>query len=110
MNPGRLRHRVVLQSRGASSGGMGQRSGSFKNILPLWSEIKPKDSETKHEASAEISEVSHTVKIRYREGVLSGMRFKRGVRVFDIVAPPVDRYENQRYLLCDCVESVDGDR
>ena len=105
VNPARLNKRLWLQKREVTKSSLGQRSDQWIAVIQLWAEIKPLSSDESIASSAEVSAVSHEIKIRYRSGVTADMRFySEGGRVFDITAAPVNQHEKSRYLVCKCVE------
>jgi SPP1 family predicted phage head-tail adaptor len=49
-------------------------------------------------------EISHRIVLRYMTGITSEMRIKFGNRIFDIISPPINSYENNKELLIFCKE------
>jgi hypothetical protein len=47
--------------------------------------------------------ISHEIALRYRAGVVPAMRFRKGTRVFHILAV-IDVEERKRWLKCLCEE------
>lgn len=104
MNPARLNKRLELQKRVSGKGGYGQRKESWVKVKSVWAELKPKSADESVKSSAEVSEITHEIKIRYRKGVTARMRFVGKGRTFDIVAAPINENERNRYLILRCVE------
>lgn len=50
------------------------------------------------------SEVSHRIVLRYTKGIDSTMRIKFGIRIFDMISPPINNYERNDELLIFCKE------
>lgn len=101
-----LNKRVELQERFEEKSRLNQSVGDFQTIRSLWVQIKPVSSSADVNSSAVVSDVTHEIKMHFREGVRVGMRFKRKSRIFDIVDPPINEREENRFLICPCKELV----
>jgi SPP1 family predicted phage head-tail adaptor len=49
-------------------------------------------------------EISHRIQLRYMAGIDNTMRIKFGERIFEIISPPVNQYEQNHELHLICKE------
>lgn len=103
MRPGALRHRLTLEEKNKVDDGGGGFTESWDVVTTLWAAIRPIRGDEQVETGRLAGEVSHLITLRYREGVAPEMRFRLGVRVFDIKAA-IDPDERKCWLRCSCEE------
>ena len=102
--PGRLRHRLVLETPQETPDGGGGADTAWSAITTLWAEIEPL-SATQHVAAGHVeTAISHRIRIRYRPDVTGEQRFRLGTRIFAIRAA-FDADQGGRFLLCLCEET-----
>jgi SPP1 family predicted phage head-tail adaptor len=82
----RLRHRLALQQEIQIADGAGGYVRSWQNIADLWAEINPISGRERLFAGQIQTEISHNVVIRYRAGIVAGMRLLYDSRIFNIRA------------------------
>ncbi len=106
---GRLRHRLILQTRNpAGDGGGGQAGDPWAapvTLATVWGDIMPLNGNERLRAMKLENRVTHRISIRYRLGVTGDMRFAFGARTFNIRAV-VDVGEHHRVLELLCEEGV----
>lgn len=104
MMAGALRHRVTIEE--PANAGRGGYGGAIKNWVPwaqVWAEVKPLKGEEYFEAQAAQSEVTHTVFIRFLDGVRPKMRINHGGRILNIKSI-INPQERGKYLQIMCAE------
>lgn len=110
MDPGRLRHRLLLQEPGArTSDGGGGYTQRWRKSVHGWVDaaIEPLEGTERLRAMQTQADATHQVTIRYRPGVSAKQRFLHSDgRVFKIVAPPADLNERHRWLEIMCREET----
>lgn len=100
---GVLRQRVMLEAPVDAPDGAGGFSRSYAPIAQLWARIAPISArEDFIEQRAEQS-ISHLVTIRWRDDVVSAMRFSyRGRKL--LIRSVFDPDERRRFLIGQCEE------
>lgn len=74
IDAGRLNRRVKLQQRVATVDAEGQQSTQWVDVVNTWASIEPASGREVLMGQAIQAEVTHTVTIRYRQGVTAAMR------------------------------------
>lgn len=65
MNPGKLRHRLAIQSRSWTVDDIGERTGTWSTLDTVWGQVRPlSGSETMRAQQAQM-DVTHEITIRY---------------------------------------------
>ena len=100
---GALRHRLTLEERATMDDGGGGFAENWDAVATLWGAIRPVRGDEQVETGRLAGNVSHIITLRYRDGVQPEMRFRRGERIFDILAV-IDPDERQAWLRCSCAE------
>ena len=85
------------------SDGAGGFTETWMEVATVWAAVQPNGGSEAVESGRLAGRVSHTVSLRYREGVTPAMRFRMGTRVFHILAA-IDEDERRRWLRCFCEE------
>lgn len=106
IDPGRLRHRVMLQSRTAAADGQGgEADEQWSDMARLSVMIETGAAERLVDEDRDGVRAQSMVTLRYRNDVLPGMRFLYRGRVLMIrtVSDPGERF---RWLVCACEEET----
>lgn len=98
VNPGELRFQVAIEQALATPDGAGGYSEGWTEIAKVFAKIEPLAARDEFGAAQTLEEVSHRITIRFREDLASGMRLRRGPRLFDILTVH-DPDETARYLV-----------
>ncbi|MPZ55024.1 MAG: phage head closure protein [Rhizobiales bacterium] len=85
-DPGRLRHRLVLEAPVEADDGAGGVVRSYENIATVWAAIAPVTLSEQVAAEALGARLTHRIVIRTGFDVTTRHRFKLGNRMFRIVA------------------------
>lgn len=84
MNPGELNKRITIQKPDNAQDSFGQLVENWKDVATVWASISPLVGREFFAAETVNSEVTHKVKIRYRQGITPDMRVKFRDRYFSI--------------------------
>lgn len=101
MNPGELRHKITLQKPPE----YGQAEDAYTDVATVWANINPISGRELFAAEQFASEITHKVRIRYRNGITPSMRVKYGTRTFEIMYV-INEYERDRIIQLMCKELV----
>lgn len=99
IDPGRLRRELVLETSQRTADGLGGFVEAWTEIATLYGQIEPVAAREFFGADQTLETVTHRITVRWRDDVLSGMRFARAGRRFDILTVH-DPDESGRYLVC----------
>lgn len=105
MQAGKLRHRIDIQRPAGGEDTYGAPDEAWDLFLTAHASVEPRSGLERTEDQAVAAEVTHVVRIRYREGVTPDMRVKFGDRVLEIESV-VDVDERGRELVLLCKETI----
>lgn len=103
MDPGTLRHRVVVESAAGAPDGAGGESVTWDTVATLWARIRPAGGTERIEAGHLAGVVTHTITFRYRDDIAGGMRVVHDGRVFRLLVV-FDPDERQRFITAKAEE------
>jgi len=109
MLTGRLRERVAIQASTPSQNTSGELIESWATEATVWAQVLPGSISERFAASAgqRASEVTQTVRIRYRADITPKKRFLWETRVLEILGQ-MDPDGRQRTLVVMCKEELLG--
>ena len=84
MNPGKLRHRIEIQSSTATADTTGQKIKTWSTDTTIWAWVRPMSGREMMSAKQPVGEITHKITIRYDETIAVTNRIKFGTRYFDI--------------------------
>lgn len=99
IEPGQLRHELALEASATVADGMGGHAEGWNEVATVFASIEPVAATSAFGAGQTLETTTHRITMRARDGVASGMRLRRGSRVFEIVTVH-DPDETGRYLVC----------
>lgn len=102
-DPGLLSARLTLERPVETGDGQGGVTRTYETVTTLWARIEPVSAASREEAGAERAIVTHRIRLRRRDDISGGMRFRKGARVF-VIRAARDPDETGRFTLCDCTE------
>jgi SPP1 family predicted phage head-tail adaptor len=102
---GDLRHRLALEAPIRTSDGSGGATRTFTAVADVWAAIRTLGGNESPDADRLGSRITHTVWIRYRDGLKPDQRFRLGARIFEIRSV-IDHDGRRRFLECHCEEVV----
>lgn len=103
IDAGRLTARLVLERPEAVEDGQGGAVTGFVEVARVWALIEPKVFGEAERGPGLVSEVTHHVTVRARSDLATGERFRKGARMFDILAVR-DPDETGRFQVALCRE------
>ncbi len=100
---GRLRHRVTIEMpvRVLTEGGAAQET--WLPLDTVFAELVPRDGRERIRADQVDAEITHIVRMRYRNDLHADMRLAMSDRTFDVHAV-INEGEESRWLRLLCVE------
>ncbi len=104
MRAGELRVRLALEEPQRAADGGGGSTISWTATTSLWGALRTLSRRERTGTGGRISEVTHDITIRHRDGVLPEMRFRLDTRIFAILAV-LDDASHQR-IICHCREET----
>jgi SPP1 family predicted phage head-tail adaptor len=99
LDPGRLRLPLTLEAMTAVPDGAGGFTQSWTAVATLYAALTPVAAERRFGADQALPQVTHTVTLRARPELASGMRFATAGRRFAIETVH-DPDETGRFLVC----------
>jgi SPP1 family predicted phage head-tail adaptor len=103
LDPGELRHELVLEQVALSPDGYGGQIEAWSVAATLFARIEPLAAKSAFGAGQTLETVTHRITVRRSDTVRSGMRFRAGTRIFRILTVH-DPDETGRYLVCGAEE------
>lgn len=76
MEAGRLRHRVTIQQKSATTDAFGGRVETWADIATVWASVEPLQGRELASAKATYPEVTAKITMRYRDNVTEVNRIK----------------------------------
>jgi SPP1 family predicted phage head-tail adaptor len=101
--PSELRHRLTLEQIQREEDEGGGYAETWTEVAVLACDLRPFGGGEGVEADRLAGRLTHAVALRYRPGVTPAMRFRKGARVFHILAV-INVDERNRWLKCLCEE------
>lgn len=103
IDPGRLRHRLLLEAPVEQADGQGGVFPGFRTFATVWAAIEPMGPvETDDTGFAALSRQVRII-LRFRRDIRIGQRFSKGQRLF-VIEDASDPDEGGRFLHCICRE------
>ena len=104
IDPGALAARLVLERPEETPDGQGGVERSFAALATVWGRIEPVSARAAEVAGTLPVTVTHRIWLRHRADLAGGMRFRKGARIFTVLAFR-DPDETGRYIVCGCEEA-----
>jgi SPP1 family predicted phage head-tail adaptor len=103
LREGRLRHRITIEEPVFTRDGLGGVSVVWRVVAVVWGAIEDRSGMQSPREDRGGQAVSSLVVIRWREGLTSEMRFRVGLRSFEIIGV-LDRDGRRRFAECTVIE------
>lgn len=100
---GDLRHRVTIEEKTITRDTYGGEEITWSTVATCWAAVEPLQGREFLEGRRLEAEVSTRIRIRYRSGVVPGMRITWGDHVYDIEAV-IEHESKRRELRLMCRE------
>ena len=111
---GDFRHRVTLQRRIVTPSASGSSTDAWEEVDTVWAKIEIAKMSAyrityEYIAAQFAPTMFPAVTIRYRPGLIAGMRFvTEAGDIYEIITPPVDLDSRHAYLACACRDIQQG--
>lgn len=99
VDPGALRTELSLQQASLGPDGMGGHVETWNEVATVLARVEPLSATMRFGAGQTLEQATHRVTLRFRGGLVSGMRFVRAGRAWDILTAH-DPDETGRYIMC----------
>ncbi len=107
MRAGKLRHRVTIQQKSGNQDSFGGESWDNPTIVAtVWAAVEPLQVRWKESVAGnqEIAEATTQIRMRFREGITTGMRAVHGSTTYDFEAAiDVDGRKRELILMCKAI-------
>jgi SPP1 family predicted phage head-tail adaptor len=103
IGPGELCHELVLESAATTPDGYGGTTDNWAATATLFARMEPRGARRTVDTGQIARAVTHRMTVRQDAVVESGMRFRKGDRIFDILTV-YDPDETGRYFFCETSE------
>ncbi|ALC92064.1 hypothetical protein AM500_21395 [Bacillus sp. FJAT-18017] len=107
MNPGQLNKRVTFLKLSDKRNGYGEvvkGADNWKKVATVWANVKPLRGRELYSALQTHSEATTKVTIRYRKDIDATMKIQYGTKELQLVTPPINIDEKNRFLELVCKE------
>lgn len=104
MNVGKLRHRVLIESKTTTNTG-GEVTEEWSPEKAIWASVSPLAGRELEEARRAVPEATHSIATRYHAELTPQTRIKWGQRYL-YVESALDKDERRIEMLSICVERV----
>ena len=81
---GKLRHRLVLEQPLETEDGAGGFVRTWQTVKTLWAALETTSSNPRWDADQAGVTITHTITLRYQDGITAAHRFRLGTRIFEI--------------------------
>lgn len=102
IDPGKLIHRVSLEAPTSQRDSFGQEKDSWSVEADLFSEVITLGGRQLEFAQKTVATATHSVRIRWRDGVTTAKRFRFRGKILNIEHVGDNYAEDE--MLCTCVE------
>lgn len=108
MNPGILNKRITLLELTDSENDYGEDVETYRGFYTTNANVKPLQGREFFQAQQVHSEITIKITIRYRKDllILPNMKIQYGNRTLEIMSPPINVNEQNRYYEILCKELV----
>ncbi|ODS56800.1 MAG: head-tail adaptor protein [Agrobacterium sp. SCN 61-19] len=103
IDAGRLTARLVLARPEPLDDGQGGAVMGFVEVARVWALVEPRSFAEEEKGPGLVATVTHHVTVRARDDLVAGQQFRKGARVFEILALR-DPDETGRFQLALCRE------
>lgn len=108
MNAGKYRHIVTFQRLKDAQNSYGENSvhldDNWEDAFTLRVGIFPISGREALTEEVRKGEITHRIHLRYMKGIDNTMRIKFGERIFEIISPPINAFEQNHELWLICKE------
>ena len=105
MNPGNLRNRIIIQRQITTQDSFGEQQEEWNEVDTVWASINPIAGREFFAAETVNSEITHKIRIRYRNDIKPDMRVFYNGRAFRITTV-INEFERNKMLQLMCKELI----
>lgn len=109
MKAGTLRHLVTIEKYTETPDAVGGISKTYATHAQAWASIQPMLGREHFTEQRVSSEQTHRINMRYISGIESTMRITYNGRTFELIGPPINYMEQNKYLTFNVKELYDHD-
>ncbi|QRI43820.1 hypothetical protein [Bacteriophage sp.] len=99
IDPGKLAHELQLERAVLADDAVNGSVEQWQEIATVWAHVEPVGAGTAFYGGQSLAEITHRITLRGRGDLKSGMRLRKGARIFRLVTIH-DPDETGRYLVC----------
>lgn len=103
MKTGELRHRVTIEEKTVTKDSYGGEEVTWSEVATVWAAVEPLQGREFLDGRRLEAEISTRIRMRYRSGVLPGMRVTWGDHTYDVEAV-IEHESRRRELRLMCRE------
>lgn len=103
LDPGQFSHWLLIEEPVDEGDGQGGFTREWRETAATWGMIVPLSARMREVARQTDERTTHHITVRWRDDIRSGLRFRKGERLFRI-RTAYDPDETGRFLLCRCEE------
>ena len=103
LDPGQFSHWLLVEEPVDAPDSAGGADRTWREVAATWGMIVPVTARMREFARQSDERTTHQITVRHRTDIRSGMRFRKGERLFAITTAH-DPDETGRFLLCRCEE------
>ena len=107
MEAGKLSHLISLEKYVEGNDEFGQPTKGYQELFKAWAEIRPLLGYEHYSEMQVNTDQTHRIKVRYRPGIEQTMRFKYGMRYFEVIGSPANYMERNIFLFFRVKEVFD---
>lgn len=100
---GNLRHRLTLQQAVRTPDAGGGADLVWTDVAAVWASVVAVNGSARDASDKIDTRIRTKIRMRFRTGIMPGMRFVEGARTFNIQAA-LDEDGSRKWLLCLCEE------
>ena len=104
MKIGELKHVVSIQAKTKTRDSVGSWVETWSEFAKTRAKISAISASEQVKNQQIENQITHKVTIRYQSGIIPEMRVVYNSRIFEIVGPPINVREENRWLELLCVE------
>jgi len=103
LNPGEMTRFITIQKPVDAPDGAGGETRTWATFIRVWASVEPNSGSETYFAQQLYPKESYTVQIRYKTGVVPGMRIVLGSHIMRIHSI-IDLYQEHAFLKMNCEE------
>lgn len=107
MQLGNLRERITIEQRAEVTGSRGPVGAGWSTLAEVWANVAPTGAREAIRIGQQEPQTDYVVTIHHRSDVTAAMRITWGSRTLQIVAPPTNPDQRNKFTELRCREAID---